>query len=266
MPGGLLRTSRSLPELATLVFDYPPLPRSPSNSPPPDSPPTPPSTDIFDNTFDANVSDPHDPNGKGEAREDVILFNDQGRHRDQRDPSEEYASHDNDDDPGRTMRRIISRDEAEEEGTPLELPDALTRPILGGYSFSPVDRRLRALSTQRYQQQLGDEQHQESADDDYRSPSPLSSNSSSPSPSSPSAFIARLPPSPPLGRKQRNQIIPFSLWDYLTEEVLAVEMDGEEGVKSERVTNFLTVPGEVEKVSVAGCLDCCWRMVLRSSE
>lgn len=31
-------------------------------------------------------------------------------------------------------------------------------------------------------------------------------------------------------------------------QVLAVEMDGEEGVKSERVTNFLTVPGEVEKV------------------
>lgn len=31
-------------------------------------------------------------------------------------------------------------------------------------------------------------------------------------------------------------------------KVLAVEMDGEEGVKSERVTNFLTVPGALEKV------------------
>lgn len=31
-------------------------------------------------------------------------------------------------------------------------------------------------------------------------------------------------------------------------KVLAVEMDGKEGVKSERVTNFLTVPGALEKV------------------
>lgn len=53
------------------------------------------------------------------------------------------------------------------------------------------------------------------------------------------------------GRRERKGIkrIPFSLWDYLQEEVLAVEMEGEEGVKAERVTNFLTVPGEVEKVS-----------------
>lgn len=28
-----------------------------------------------------------------------------------------------------------------------------------------------------------------------------------------------------------------------------MEIDGEEGVKSERVTNFLSIPGEVEKVS-----------------
>lgn len=43
--------------------------------------------------------------------------------------------------------------------------------------------------------------------------------------------------------------LPFSLWDYLQQELAATEMDGEEGVKSERVTNFLTVPGEIEKVS-----------------
>ena len=52
-----------------------------------------------------------------------------------------------------------------------------------------------------------------------------------------------------LRRGSGIQQLPFSLWDYLRQEVMATEMDGEEGVKSERVTNFLTVPGEVEKVS-----------------
>lgn len=60
---------------------------------------------------------------------------------------------------------------------------------------------------------------------------------------------------PPLPTRQEGvaglQRLPFSLWDYLQEEVLAVEPDGEDGAKSERVTNFLTVPGEVEKVLTA---------------
>ncbi|KAK4051468.1 Anaphase-promoting complex subunit 1 [Microbotryomycetes sp. JL221] len=41
-------------------------------------------------------------------------------------------------------------------------------------------------------------------------------------------------------------------------DVLAVEMDGEEGIKSERVTNFLTVPKELEQIIAFGvtiCLD-----------
>lgn len=100
----------------------------------------------------------------------------------------------------------------------------------------------------------------------YTSASPLSS--SPPSPRShdspdfddpePSTSFARSPSPPsPIERWKRNttwegarglQQLPFSLWDYLQQEVLAVEMDGEEGAKSERVTNFLTVPGEVEKV------------------
>lgn len=48
--------------------------------------------------------------------------------------------------------------------------------------------------------------------------------------------------------RERLQSIPFSLWDYLQEEVMAVETEHEEGLKTERVTNFLSVPGEVEKV------------------
>lgn len=60
-------------------------------------------------------------------------------------------------------------------------------------------------------------------------------------------------------RRKRRGIkrIPFSLWDYLQEEVLAVEMEGEEGVKAERVTNFLTVPGEVEKVDLLRSRSSC---------
>ncbi|KAI5480656.1 protein of membrane protein,Tapt1/CMV receptor family [Pseudohyphozyma bogoriensis] len=50
--------------------------------------------------------------------------------------------------------------------------------------------------------------------------------------------------------------LPFSLYEYLQEEILAVEMDGEEGLKGERVTNFLTVPGEVEKIILFGFIIC----------
>ncbi|KAM0786165.1 hypothetical protein ACM66B_006972 [Microbotryomycetes sp. NB124-2] len=50
--------------------------------------------------------------------------------------------------------------------------------------------------------------------------------------------------------------LPYTLWDYLQEEVLAVEMDGEEGIKSERVTNFLTVPKELERIICFGVLIC----------
>ncbi|TNY24078.1 eukaryotic membrane protein family-domain-containing protein [Rhodotorula diobovata] len=47
-----------------------------------------------------------------------------------------------------------------------------------------------------------------------------------------------------------------TLWDYLQEELFTVEMDGEEGVKSERVTNFLAVPQELEKIIVFGVFIC----------
>ncbi|GJN93773.1 hypothetical protein Rhopal_006831-T1 [Rhodotorula paludigena] len=47
-----------------------------------------------------------------------------------------------------------------------------------------------------------------------------------------------------------------TLWDYLQEEVFTVEMDGEEGIVSERVTNFLAVPRELEKIIVFGVFIC----------
>ncbi|KPV72068.1 uncharacterized protein RHOBADRAFT_4739, partial [Rhodotorula graminis WP1] len=47
-----------------------------------------------------------------------------------------------------------------------------------------------------------------------------------------------------------------TLWDYLQEEIFTVEMDGEEGVKGERVTNFLAVPQELEKIIIFGVFIC----------
>ncbi|SCV73232.1 BQ2448_7157 [Microbotryum intermedium] len=53
-----------------------------------------------------------------------------------------------------------------------------------------------------------------------------------------------------------HRLLPYTLWDYLQEEVLSVEVDGEQGVKSERVTNFLTVPGELERIIIFGVIIC----------
>lgn len=41
--------------------------------------------------------------------------------------------------------------------------------------------------------------------------------------------------------------VPFSLWDYLVEEILANPLDGQE-LKSERIANFMNVPMHVERV------------------
>lgn len=45
--------------------------------------------------------------------------------------------------------------------------------------------------------------------------------------------------------------IPFSLWDYLREELLATDFDSHQELKWERVSNFLNVPIALEKVSAS---------------
>lgn len=68
-----------------------------------------------------------------------------------------------------------------------------------------------------------------------------------------------LPPSPvslsppPLHRNgSKHQRIltapPFSLWDYLREELLATDFDSHQELKWERVSNFLSIPLAIEKV------------------
>lgn len=41
---------------------------------------------------------------------------------------------------------------------------------------------------------------------------------------------------------------PFSLWDYLREELLATDFDSHQELKWERVGNFLSMPVAIEKV------------------
>jgi hypothetical protein len=41
---------------------------------------------------------------------------------------------------------------------------------------------------------------------------------------------------------------PFSLWDYLREELLATDFDSHQELKWERVSNFLNIPLAMEKV------------------
>jgi hypothetical protein len=45
---------------------------------------------------------------------------------------------------------------------------------------------------------------------------------------------------------------PFSLWDYLREELLATDFDSHQELKWERVGNFLSIPLAIEKVSAFG--------------
>lgn len=49
---------------------------------------------------------------------------------------------------------------------------------------------------------------------------------------------------------------PFSLWDYLREELLATDFDSHQEMKWERVSNFLHVPFAVEKIIGIGIILC----------
>ena len=48
-----------------------------------------------------------------------------------------------------------------------------------------------------------------------------------------------------------SQAPPFSLWDYLREELLATDFDSHQEMKWERVSNFLSMPLAMEKVSTS---------------
>ncbi|KAF9038267.1 DUF747-domain-containing protein [Hymenopellis radicata] len=49
---------------------------------------------------------------------------------------------------------------------------------------------------------------------------------------------------------------PFSLWDYLREELLATDFDSHQELKWERVSNFLNIPIAIEQIMSFGFLLC----------
>jgi hypothetical protein len=78
-------------------------------------------------------------------------------------------------------------------------------------------------------------------------PSPTGANSPTSSTShivSPEPLSPTFPPSPTLSQA------PFSLWDYLREELLATDFDSHQELKWERVSNFLSIPLAMEKVRI----------------
>jgi hypothetical protein len=74
-------------------------------------------------------------------------------------------------------------------------------------------------------------------------PTPIATSPPSPTFDSPSFpnIPSRVPP--PSVHK-----VPFSLWDYLREELLATDFDSHQELKWERVGNFLSIPLAIEKV------------------
>ena len=53
-----------------------------------------------------------------------------------------------------------------------------------------------------------------------------------------------------LPRQLEPDDVPFSLWDYLREELLATDFDSHQEMKWERVRNFLSMPWAMEKVRI----------------
>lgn len=56
------------------------------------------------------------------------------------------------------------------------------------------------------------------------------------------------PPTTREERAPREDTPPFSIWDYLREELLATDFDSHQELKWERVGNFLSMPVAIEKV------------------
>ncbi|KAI0695540.1 eukaryotic membrane protein family-domain-containing protein [Cytidiella melzeri] len=91
---------------------------------------------------------------------------------------------------------------------------------------------------------------------------PLAYSSLPPTPISTSPFQRRSPTPPSsthtnIQAKSIDTDAPqFSLWDYLREELLATDFDSHQEHKWERVSNFLSMPVAIEKISIFGFILC----------
>ncbi|RXW23503.1 hypothetical protein EST38_g2349 [Candolleomyces aberdarensis] len=73
-----------------------------------------------------------------------------------------------------------------------------------------------------------------------------------PTPISPLSPTFGSPEPPKIGAREA----PFSLWDYLREELLATDFDSHQEQKWERVSNFLSMPVAMEKIIGFGFIVC----------
>ncbi|KAK7045564.1 hypothetical protein VNI00_007396 [Paramarasmius palmivorus] len=80
----------------------------------------------------------------------------------------------------------------------------------------------------------------------------------SPVPSRPPSPVSPVTPVTPTssGFFSKNSPPPFSLWDYLREELLATDFDSHQEMKWERVSNFLSIPLAMEKIIGFGFILC----------
>jgi hypothetical protein len=63
-------------------------------------------------------------------------------------------------------------------------------------------------------------------------------------------FLPSPPPELSAHVNPRDLSSPFTLWDYLREELLATDFDSHQELKWDRVSNFLSIPWAVEKVRI----------------
>lgn len=86
-------------------------------------------------------------------------------------------------------------------------------------------------------------------------PAPLSNNKPFTYSSLPPTPIGSSPPLDPTtfpvasNKQSTSYQQPFSIWDYLQEELLATDFDSHQEMKWERVSNFLNIPFAIEKVT-----------------
>lgn len=87
---------------------------------------------------------------------------------------------------------------------------------------------------------------------DWRKPAPLPLKTSHVTPNIPNTYVSlpSTPVSSPTPKPTNPNVtsVPFSLWDYLREELLATDFDSHQEMKWERVSNFLHIPFALEKV------------------
>ncbi|CDO76187.1 hypothetical protein BN946_scf185037.g10 [Trametes cinnabarina] len=86
----------------------------------------------------------------------------------------------------------------------------------------------------------------------YASLPPTPISQSPPLPATPSLSA----PLPSISSLDSFHEPPFSIWDYLREELLATDFDSHQELKWERVSNFLSMPIALEKIFLFGFVVC----------